>query len=135
MRKTRKIPSPFILIAVSSIIAGSLLFFFIIGQAPAVNFGGDSSVQFLANATFRDERLVIHIRNLTGDEVEVSTVYLVGQNFMDYEMLVNEVIKPEEELEIETNISQPEQKGTYTVRISLSNGLTVECEVNVDPFK
>jgi len=122
-----------IIITVSSIVVGFLLFLFIIARAPSTVNPDErmSSARILANATFRDEELVIHIRNLTDEEVEVSTVYLVSQNVIDYEMLVNKVIKPGEELEIETSIKQPTEKGTYKVRISLSNESTIECEVEV----
>jgi len=130
LRKMRK-PSTFTLMTVSSIIVGSLLFLFIIRQTSTVNFDGNLGARILANATFRDEKLVVYIRNLTDEEVEVSTVYLVGHNVIDYEMFVNKAIKPGEGLEIETNIKQPTEKGTYKVRISLSNGSTVECDVEV----
>jgi len=83
----------------------------------------------IAYAYFRNEQLVIQVRNLGNEEVEVSTVYLIGQKFMDYEMFVNEVIKPGETIEIETNIMKPAQRGTYTVKISFSNGLTIKCDV------
>jgi len=125
-KRLKAIPLPMI-IGVLSILVGVLLFLLIIGQQPSANLEDDST-GFSVNAEFRDEVLVIHIRNLNGEEVGVSTVYLIRQNYMDYEMLVNEVVKPRGELEIETNIKQPKQHGTYKV---ISNGSTLECDVEI----
>ena len=123
--------SPIHIIAISSTIIGLLLCLLVI-RMPINNLEGSSEnpkQSIIAYAYFRNEQLVIQVRNLGNEEVEVSTVYLIGQKFMDYEMLVNEVIKPGETIEIETNIMQPAQRGTYTVKISFSNGLTIKCDV------
>jgi len=130
LKRLKATPIP-IIIAASSVFVGVLLSLLIIGQQTPTGLNGNPDDRFTVDASFRDEVLIVHVRNLTGEEVEVSTVYLVGQNYMDYEMLVDEKVKPRGELEIETNIRQPKQHGTYKVRVSLSNGLTIECEVEV----
>jgi len=123
--------SPIHIIAISSTIIGLLLCLLVV-QMPINNLEGSSEnpkQPIVASAYFRDEELVVQVRNLGNQEVEVLAVYLIGQELVDYEMLINEVIKPGETIEIETNIIKPAQRGTYTVKISFSNGLTIECDV------
>jgi len=111
---------------VLGIIASLMIFHGYVGRGVSVFVGPREDLQLTAH--FRNGRLIVTIANLGSNEVEVQMIFLEGRNHIDFDAPLDAVVKPGEIKEIKTDMMQPE-KGTYNVRVKLSNGKTVSCKV------
>lgn len=118
------------IVALASMLLGALVSLFIIQEYVSKGIGiyGNPQEEFQLKAEFRNGRLVVSITNLGSSEVEVQMVFLEGRNYIDFEAPINVLVKPGDTAEIRTEIMQP-NGGTYTVRVKLSNGRTLDCKV------
>jgi len=121
------------MVGVVSVVLGVLISLAILQSQTEDVLGGGKGVQesIQATAYFRNGKLVVTIANLGSRGVEVQMIFLEDKDYMDFDMFINAAIAPGEKTEIETDIMKPERSGTYTVRIRLSNGQTIDCKVNV----
>jgi len=129
MRPPIKIQRTYVIVLASivlGVIASLMIFQEYLGSGVSAFTSSREDLQLTAH--FRDGRLIVTIANLGSNEVEVQIIFLEGRNYVDFDTLPDAVVKPGEVKEIKTDIMQPE-KGTYNVRVKLSNGKTVSCKV------
>lgn len=119
-------------ITLSSLILGALIGLLILQEhlSEGAIFNKNSQESLQLNAYFKNDRLVVSITNLGNSEVEIQIVFLEGQNYIDFDAPINLMVKSGETAEIQTDIMKP-KPGTYTVKVRLSNGQTINCKITV----
>lgn len=120
------------IIMLASIVLGSLIGFLIlqehIGEGEVFHKIPQGNLQLAAY--FKDDKLMVSITNLGVYEIEVQMIFIEGQNYIDFDTPLNLVVKPNETIEIKTDIMKP-NPGTYTVKVRLSNGQTINHKIRV----
>lgn len=131
MRNLSRIQAAHMILLASAVLGVSL------GFMVAQTYSGEwmelfkrSREDLQVTAFFRNERLVVYITNLGSSRIEVQLIFLEGENYVDFEALTNVTVNPGETTEIQTNIMRP-VRGTYTLRIKLSDGRTISYKITL----